>query len=688
MRRQARTFIMSLRRLQKRIARFFVNYALFIVILIMGVIIYSTIFNIALVDYLNTDAWNSRAAWMGTTSFEVFNQTVNIQLEGYSDYSFYYVHWGHHFFNGTMPYAHGFGQFEMDGITNNNGAYIFPPLYAVLYAFGIMLNPVNNWAIGVLLSIFGYITVFPTYGIMYEFTKSRRAAEVAALTYILSPFVLYHTLVVWLNTAPVVFFFFSGFYMLIRGHRHIGTLLIVTGALFKQIVWFLGIALVVFLILKWREERALPEEEEGPPDIELEKLDDEQKPKRSIPEWLLDTPEMIWYILSITVMSAFLAFVLLFIQMVIGSLAGIAIGMQIVMISLSIITLFVSISVWYARKAEMSLDKFRSVLILSAFAASATMIGAAILLGLIDIMYVLQGTVANALIYYQILQILYYLWWPMTTILFAVFVIKPEWIPDSLKALKLEIDTIPFIKSVVIVLIFAGAICAPFLLANPNTFFRNIALAAGGFYLEDFVNLPKYSAPMRFQVLPIVLGQPDLAAILNDIVFRGILLWLGVFIICVVILLTPKEKEHRMYYMRRILFLCLILMLWVHLMGPRGVFKYYFVLFAPFFSIFSSARMAASKEEVVPFSASMLYMPILLTAMIIIPNRTVYLFGVIIIMIAYLIAPQIGTFWYYVKSPFRVIRKKTSPIFQPITQRYGRIKQRIELLTQEEVMTS
>ena len=640
----------------------------------MGIIIYTTIFNLAVADYLNTAAWNRRAAWMGTASFDFFNQTVNIQFEGYSDYSYYYVHWGHHFLNGTMPYAPGFGQFEMDGITNNNGAYIFPPLYAILYAFGIFLNPIENTGIGVLLSIFGYITVFPTYGIMYEFTKSRRAAEAAAFTYMLSPLVLYHTLVVWLNTAPVVFFFFSGFYFIIRGKRNIGTLLIVIAALFKQIVWFLGVPLVIYLLLKWRT----PDEDDTKETLDIESSH-EGKQKPSISEWLFNSPEIIWYLLSITVMSSFVTFVLLFVLAVFPSLATIAAGLQIAMLILAINTFYISVSIWISQRKQQTLEEFQPLLRTTPIIAIITLVIGAFLFSLPNVFVTIQDNVTNALLYSQIALGIFIGWWPFAFVMFLGFNLRPSSLPDLFKTMKIKFDTIPFLKSVIIVLVFVVIICAPFVIANPTNFFRNIMLAAGGFYLDDFVNLPKYGAPMRFQVLPIVLGQSELAAFLNEVVYRGLLLWIGVFFICLFIFLTPKEKEHKMYYLRRILFLSLILMLWVHLVGPRGVYKYYFVIFAPFFSIFSSARMAASKEEVIPFSLSMLYVPFLLSAMIIIPNRTVYLFGVIIIMIGYLISHQMGTLWSYVKRPFGIIKEKMHPLLQPLTERYTRTKERIEI---------
>ena len=93
------------------------------------------------------------------------------------------------------------------------------------------------------------------------------------------------------------------------------------------------------------------------------------------------------------------------------------------------------------------------------------------------------------------------------------------------------------------------------------------------------------------------------------------------------------------------------------LIGPRGVFKYYFVMFAPFFSIFSSARMIRGSGEYVPFSVSMVWVPITLSLMILVPDRNIYLALVLLIFIGYLLAPLLDKLYHLVKSPFRFIQK-------------------------------
>ena len=468
------------------------------------------IFDAAVIDYLESDRWNYRYNWLGNGDIELFGYTVQFQFEGYSDYTFYYVHWGHNMLRGVMPYCGEFGYLEMDGYVNENGLHIFPPLTSVFYAIGIALDPVGNWGIGFLLALFGFLTVFPVYGIAKELSNNRHVGEAAALTYLLNPNVLYHTLYLWMNPAPFIFFWFSGFYMLVRVNRHAGTLLIVTAALFKQTAWFMGIPLVVYLILRSRDETTEVKEQsectEQPEQQEMESEDESE---------ILDD------------------------------------------------------------KAQNPLLK----------------------------------------IYNRLNEFL---------------------------------DIKNFAVSVIIVITFVAAIVYPFYLAQPQML-DHLALGAGGFPLESFTELPNYPSPMRLQVLAVLLGLPELAQFLDFIVFYGFLLTFGVMLFAGLLFLVPKRSNSMKHYFRHILLLTMFMMLWVHLAGPRGVYKYYFVLFAPFFSIFASTRMVSSKEEQVPFSLSMLYMPICLSLMILIPSRNVYFFGVILIFIGYFLAEQIGIFYSTLK---------------------------------------
>ncbi len=459
-----------------------VKYLPIIVIMVVGLCIWIYVFQLAAVDYLANGSWNHMSAWLGPISqpgeFDLFGMTIYYQFEGYSDHSFFYQHWGHNVLNGVLPYRPEFGYLERDGVVNENGIFIFPPLYAMICATGAFLHPYLG--IGVLLSAFGYLTALPVYGIAKEFSQNRHVGEVAALTYLLSPLVLYYVDYIWLNPSPFMFFFFSGFYLLIRGKRHWGTLAIVTAALIKQTAWFLGIPLVIYLLVRSRK----PGE-----DVRVEAgLDAEGKLKKSHDDFI--------------------------------------------------------------------------------------------------------------------------------SIISRVF------------------DLPRFTKSVILVVAFAGAILLPFFLAQPNMI-DYILLAGGGFRLDSFTELPGYGSPMRFQVLPVVLGLPELAELLDFLIFNSFILWFGVAVFAVLMLLEPKKSDKQVVYLRRLLFITMLLMFWVHLMGPRGVYKYYFALFAPFFSIFSSTGMVTGKSETVRFSPSMLIMPVLFSALIFIPPRNIYFFFVILIFVCY-----------------------------------------------------
>ena len=181
-------------KLGDRLAQLLSEYRYFIAVMLFGLVIWVVVFNIALTDYLSSSVWKSRSAWLGPLpnpgEFNLFGYTILYQFEGYSDYSFFYVHWGYNMLNGYMPYTDAFGYLSLHGITNENGIFIFPPLTAYLYGAGIWLTRIigpGNWGIGLLLASFGYLTAIPVYGIAKELTHNPRVGELAALTYLLNP---------------------------------------------------------------------------------------------------------------------------------------------------------------------------------------------------------------------------------------------------------------------------------------------------------------------------------------------------------------------------------------------------------------------------------------------------------------------------------------------------------------------
>jgi hypothetical protein len=397
----------------KRFVRFIYEYWILAVILVIALYVWSMVFDAAVTDYFNTANWNTRAVWPGDGVYELFGYTVQYQFEGYRDYSFFYVHWGHNILNGVMPYCDEFGYLLRDGIVNRNGLYIFPPLTAYFYGLGTLL-PFGDLGIAYLIIALGFLTVFPVYGLAREFSGNRHVGEVAAFTYLLNPLILYHIVFSWFNPAPFIFFFVSGFYFLVRGNRHVGTLLIVIAALFKQTAWFLGIPLVVYLLVR-------------------------------------------------------------------------------------------------PRPAESS--------------SSDTSLG--------------QRT-------------------------------NRDQLSDWLRKILSYLDIRGFAVSTVMVVSFVIAVMFPFLLAQKSTLLL-MGLAAGGYQLDSFTEVPSYASPIRLQVLPVVAGFPEIAQIMDYLVYYKFLLVLGTVLFAGIMLLEPKRAGREKHYLRRILFLTMLLMLWVNLTGPRGV---------------------------------------------------------------------------------------------------------------------
>ncbi len=538
-------------RIGRRQAQFISEYRYLIAVMLIGFIIWTVVFNIALVDYLNSSRWNSRAAWMGPlpgpADYDIFGYTIPYQFEGYSDYSFFYVHWGYNVLNGMMPYSPDFGYLSMDGIVNENGLYIFPPLTAYLYGAGICLETIIgpvNWCFGLLLASFGYLTALPVYGIAKELSKNPRVGEIAALTYLLNPLVLYHIDYVWLNPSAFYFFFFAGFYALLKNKKHTSTVLIVTAALFKQTAWFLGIPLVVYLIMRARKPR------ESLPNT------DDSDGTESIPE-LVD-----------------------------------------------------------ASKSNR-------------------------------------------------------------------FAFMTEYF-----------DFRSFAVSVIVALSYAGVVMLPTLIAQPH-FWDYWRLAMGHFSFDgNYVDVPSYGVPMTLPVLPIVAGMPDLAELLDSILVTSTPLIFGVIVFAGVMILLDKKEGKEQLFLRQILFVTMLLMLWVSLTGPRGVFKYYFTMFGPFFSIFASGRMICSKDEHVPVSLSMFLMPFAFTLLILIPERNTYLLYVVLIFILYLLAPLINRLYDIVKRPFRFMknlasRRKIQIDMQTTEVKYGSpVSRRLQILEYIILITS
>jgi len=436
-----------------------------ILILVFAIIVWTWVFSSAASQFISTGERPYRASWGGSGQFQLFGLTINFNFEGYVDYDYYYYTWGEQVLRGITPYSRIFDRSTV-GYGLYNTPYFLPPLYVYMCAIGLLL-PFDPFGIGFLITLFGFLTAFPIYGISAYLSNNRRIAEISVLTYLLNPIVLFHTAFKWLNPAPFVFFMMLSFYLLMKGRRVSGTLAMVTAALFKQIAFFLILPLIVILIKK-----------------QMTKAREENESRRKSIGDVLD-------------LKGF------------GKLVGLA----------------------------------------------------------------------------------------------AIYVI---------------------------------AVSFPFLFDLRN-YLHYIFEVPGGFLLTNLTELPDVGQPITPAVFLISLGAPiGLIDFVNKATYYSIFLGGSILIILVFMLLQVRIDSPTKYW-RTMMFLTLILMLCVHIFSPRGVYKYYFIALVPFFSILPVSSLITSKNAAPKASIFMLLNPILLSLLILIPNRNVYIAMVVLILLGYLI---------------------------------------------------
>ena len=251
------------------VRQFIKAHLLFILILIVATIVWSYVFSLAATDFITGGAQPYRAVWNGSGPIDIFGFTIEVNFEGYLDYDYYYYSWGQQFVNGFSPYTDAFNRIEIDGAFYNT-PYFFPPLYVYMCALGVVL-PIDPFGIGFLLTMFGYLTAIPIYGISTYLSQNKKVGAVAAATYLFNPLVLYYTVFEWLNPAPFVFFAMLSFFLLMRGNRLSGTLAMVVSALFKQTAFFLALPLLAYLLRKPPvDDPVVTDDELKPPGDELD----------------------------------------------------------------------------------------------------------------------------------------------------------------------------------------------------------------------------------------------------------------------------------------------------------------------------------------------------------------------------------------------------------------------------------
>lgn len=464
------------------------EHSLILTVVVIAAVVWMWVFNRAATEFLANPNW-PRAVWNGEGSINLFGYSVSYHLEGWADYDYFYVSWSQQFLSGHVPYTDEFNLLVRNG-TDYHVIYFFPPLYAYMCALGEIIQP--DIGIGLLVSVFGFLTAFPVYGIGSYLSMNQRVGAASAAMYLFNPIVLYHTAFEWLNPAPFVFFAVLSFYLLMKNRRISGALAMVTAAFFKQTAFFLALPLIAVVLKK------LPRSDELTDEATEENNDSKRPPS----------------------------------------------------------------------------DNF---------------------------------------------------------------------------------DFRGFAKIVCIVLVFAGALSFPYLF-DPTNYIYYIFQRAGATLLTDLSNPPAINYPITPAVVLIMLGAPEwLIQAVNLLTYYTIGLILGILPLLALMLLEVKDDRNLVGYWRRMFYLTLLLIFWVHVFSPRGIYKYYLVALVPFFSIVSTSGICRKEANPINVSTPMIALPFVISLLVLVPTREFYLLFLFLIILGYVLHRPFSEVYGLVTSPFRRI---------------------------------
>ncbi len=441
------------------------EYWLLLFVLVVGCIVWWIVFDSACSTFGGIRPY--QAVWNGAGEFPIFGYTIKYNFEGWADYDYYYISWADQFLDGYLPYTDAFNHPIIDG-TEYHTPYFFPPLYVYLCAFGRLL-PVQPCGIGLVITVFGFLTAFPIYGIAEYLSSNRRVAAISVATYLLNPLTLYYVAFEWLNPAPFVFFSLLGFFLLMRKKRIPGVLAIVMAALLKQTAFFFGLPLVAYILKRAPEESPLQDETyDGRP-------------------------------------------------------------------------------------------------------------------------------------------------------------------PGD------ELDLVGFGKIALMVIVFVGAVSLPYL-PDIGNYFEYIFQRAGATLLQDLTVVPASNSPITLAVPFIALEFPPwFIQGINLVSYYSVGLVAGVIPLLALMMLKEKDDRTLREYWRTIFYLTLLLVLWLHIWSPRGIYKYYTVAILPFITILSSSRMCSARTEPVSISPSMVILPIGWSFLIVLADRNIYIIYLVLTLLLYLL---------------------------------------------------
>ncbi|TFF83734.1 hypothetical protein EU524_01990 [Candidatus Thorarchaeota archaeon] len=140
--------------------------------------------------------------------------------------------------------------------------------------------------------------------------------------------------------------------------------------------------------------------------------------------------------------------------------------------------------------------------------------------------------------------------------------------------------------------------------------------------------------------------------------YYTILLLPGVCVVLLLMLVLEKDDRNLTDYWRRMLFLTLLLLFWIHLFSPRGIYKYYLVALVPLLSVFSVSRMIRSSKEKAEFSVFMILNPLLLSLGLLFPSRYAYLAVLLAVFLAYALHKQFSIVHGMLDSGLQLLRSR------------------------------
>jgi hypothetical protein len=172
-------------------------------------------------------------------------------------------------------------------------------------------------------------------------------------------------------------------------------------------------------------------------------------------------------------------------------------------------------------------------------------------------------------------------------------------------------------------LLFACLLSLPYIL-NPVNYLYYILLRPGTVQLSSYSDLPGPTRPITSAVILIVLKAPEvLVQIVDFLQYSYFLLLVGVIPLFWQMLRSNEASHDSVSFWKRLLILAFLIVVWVHISSPRGIYKYYMVALIPFSSILPTWRAPNASAQ--RPSVSKTVGSVLFSLLILLVDRNVYL---------------------------------------------------------------